>query len=68
MALADYLRFDRADRVGGNGSRVTASRDAPSTLFELVGIVLDPEIHPVTPQAPGTFQDLRPRLLLKKTA
>lgn len=48
--------------------RVTVSPDAPSTLMELVGVVLDPKIHPVATKGPGTLQDLRPRLLVKRSA
>ena len=48
--------------------RVTMSPDAPSTLMEMVGVVLDPNIHPVAPKGPGTLQDLRPRLLVKQSA
>ena len=58
--LVNHLRSTRAS--------ATASPDAPSTLMELVGIVLDPQIHTVVRKAPGTPRDLRPRLLIKQSA
>jgi hypothetical protein len=68
MISANLLWRKQQDRLRSNGSRVTMAADAPSTLLELVGIVLDPETQPVARKTPGTLQDLRPRLLMKQSA
>lgn len=59
---------ERVNHLRSTRASATASPDAPSTLTELVGIVLDPQIHTVARKAPGTLRDLRPRLLIKQSA
>lgn len=68
MITADRVRQFRINRLWSDRSPATVSRDAPSTLFELVGIVLDPSTPAVVPQQPAKIQELRPSLQTRRTA
>jgi len=68
MITGNRWMLEGVNYLRSNRPSVTVSPDAPSTLMELVGIVLEPQIHPVAPKAPGTLQDLRPRQLITQSA
>lgn len=65
--LHDTGGLSKATTHAGSSGPLTVSRDAPSTLFELVGVVHDPEASLVAPQSPATV-DLRPDLLTRQSA
>lgn len=68
MRMGNRLKLEHVNHLRSNGTRINLSPDAPSTLMEMVGIVLDPQIYRALPNVPGAAQDLRPRLLIKQPA
>lgn len=68
MLTGNRWKLGQVNHLRSNRASVKESSDAPTTLMEMVGIVLDPEINGAVPKAPGALQDLRPRLLIKQPA
>lgn len=68
MLTGNRWKPRQVNRLRSNGASVNPSPDAPSTLMEMVGIVLDPQIYRAVPKSSGAARDLRPRLLIKQPA
>ncbi|HET6781009.1 MAG TPA: hypothetical protein VFH67_02825 [bacterium] len=68
MLTGNRLKPAQVNHLRSNRASVNLSPDAPSTLMEMVGIVLDPQIYRAVPKASGAVQNRRPRLLIKQPA